>query len=89
MITFLWLCSLALGIPPFSLQLLLSLFPAPHLLLPHFYEQRLFLVFIKSFQHIGVDVHVLQNLLQHVGCSGGGSTWYHLATQSEGGGAVL
>lgn len=89
MVTFLWLCPLALGVPLFSLQLLLPLLPAPHLLLAHFQEQRLFLVLIKSVEHIGVDVHVLQNLLQHVDARAAGSTWYHLATQSEGGGAVL
>ena len=56
MVTFFWLCPL---VPPFSLQLLLSLRPAAHLLLAHFQEQSLFLVLVESLQHIRVDVHVL------------------------------
>lgn len=63
--TFFWLCSLPLCVPSFFLQLLLVLFPAPHLLLAHFEEQGLLLLLVEGVQHIGVDVHVLQDLLQH------------------------
>lgn len=61
-----------LGVSSFPLQLLLALPPAPDLLLPHFQEQGLLLVLVESVQHIGVDVHVLQDLLQHAGGRVGG-----------------
>lgn len=49
------------------LQRLLALLPASDLLLPHLQEQCLLLLLIQSVQHIRVDVHFLQDLLQH-GC---------------------
>lgn len=66
-VTFIWLCLLVLGVTSFPLQLLLALSPAPDLLLAHFQEQGLLLVLVESVQHVGVDVHVLQDLLQHAG----------------------
>lgn len=71
-VTFLWLCLLVLGLSSFPLQLVLTLSPAPDLLLPHFQEQGLLLVLVESVQHVGVDVHVLQDLLQHAGGRAGG-----------------
>lgn len=71
-VTFLWLCLLVVGVSSFPLQLLLALSPAPDLLLAHFQEQGLLLVLVESVQHIGVDVHVLQDLLQHAGGRAGG-----------------
>lgn len=48
-----------------SLQLLLALRPPPHLLLPHLQEEDLLLLLVEGLQDVWVDVHVLQDLLQH------------------------
>lgn len=49
------------------LLLLLAFLPAPHLLLTHLDEQSLLLVLVQGLQELRLDVHVLQDLLQHGG----------------------
>lgn len=82
-VTFLGLGLLVLGVASFPLQPLLALRPAPDLLLTHFQEQGLLLVLVEGAQHVGVDVHVLQDLLQHAG----GGSWGQGGGGGGGGGA--
>lgn len=62
-----------LAVASFPLQLLLAFSPAPDLLLAHLQEEGLLLVLVEGVQHVGVDVHVLQDLLQHAGGRVGGA----------------
>jgi len=62
---------LSLAVPVVAAALL-PLLPAADLLLAHLQEQRLLLVLVEGVQHVGVDVHVRQDLLQH----GGGWWWW-------------
>lgn len=56
-------CSLLL------LQLCLSFSPSPDLLFSHLEEQHLFLLLVELAQQLRLDVHVCQDLLQHLHAS--------------------